>query len=59
MIRFAPIKRIFSSLFVIAACLLGMPANASDPQTQMENKAFKEAVKAVKDKKLCPCHNLV
>ena len=50
MINFAPTKLIFSSLFVIAAYFLCMPANASDPQTQMENKAFKEAVKAVKDK---------
>ena len=50
MIRFGPIKRMFFSLFVITSCLFGMPANASDPQTQMENKAFKEAVKAVKDK---------
>ena len=50
MVRSTPIKRIFSNLFVIAACLLGMSANASDPQTKMENKAFKEAVKAVKDK---------
>ena len=50
MVSSTPIKRVFFSLFVIAACLLGIPANASDPQTQMENKAFKEAVKAVKDK---------
>jgi len=50
MVRSAPIKRIFPSLFVLSACLLGMPANASDLQTQMENKAFKEAVEAVKDK---------
>ena len=50
MVRSAPIKRIFLSLFLISACLLGMPAKAIDPQTQMENKAFKEAVKAVKDK---------
>ena len=50
MIRFASIKRMFFHLFVIASCLLGPPANANDPQTQMENKAFKEAVKAVKDK---------
>ena len=50
MVRSAPIKRVFPSLFVLSVCLLGMPANASDPQTQMENKAFKEAVEAVKDK---------
>ena len=50
MTRFAPIKSSFFSLLLISACLLGMPANASDPQTQMENKAFKEAVRAVKDK---------
>jgi hypothetical protein len=50
MVRSTPIKRILSSLFLVSACLLGMPANASDPQTQMENKAFKEAVRAVKDK---------
>jgi len=50
MIRFASIKRMFFHLFVIASCLLGPPANANDPQIQMENKAFKEAVKAVKDK---------
>ena len=50
MVSSTPIKRVFFSLFVITACLLGVPANASDPQTQMENKAFKEAVKAVKDK---------
>ena len=50
MVRFTPIKRIFFSLFVLFGCLFGLPANASDPQTQMENKAFKEAVKAVKDK---------
>ena len=50
MVSSTPIKRVFFSLFVITACLLGVPSNASDPQTQMENKAFKEAVKAVKDK---------
>ena len=50
MVRSTPIKRILSSLFLVSACLLGMPVNASDPQTQMENKAFKEAVRAVKDK---------
>ena len=50
MILFAPIKRMFFNLFVISCCLLGMPANASDLQTQMENKAFKEAIKAVKNK---------
>ena len=46
----APIKRMFFGLFVISVCLLGMSANASDPKTQLENKAFEEAVKAVKDK---------
>jgi uncharacterized protein len=50
MIRFTPIKRIFFKLFVVFSCLLGMPANASDPTTQMENNAFREAVKAVKNK---------
>jgi hypothetical protein len=50
MVRSTPIKPILSSLFLVFACLLGMPASASDPQTQMENKAFKEAVRAVKDK---------
>jgi TPR repeat protein len=50
MTRFAPIKSSFFSLLLISACLLGMPAQATDPQTQMENKAFKEAVKAVKNK---------
>jgi len=50
MVRSAPIKRILSSLFLVSACLLCIPVNASDPQTQMENKAFKEAVRAVKDK---------
>ena len=50
MVRSTPIKRILSSLFLVFACFLGMPVNASDPQTQMENKAFEEAVKAVKDK---------
>ena len=50
MVRSAPIKRIFLRLFLISACLLSMPAKANDPQIQMENKAFKEAVKAVKDK---------
>ena len=50
MTRFAPLKRIFFSLFVIANCLFGLPVSASDPQTQMENKAFKEAVKAVKNR---------
>ena len=50
MVRFAPVKRMFLSLFIGFACLLGMPANANDPKTQMENKAFKEAVKAVKDR---------
>tara|TARA_B100001093_G_scaffold297976_1_gene284128 strand:- start:244 stop:921 length:678 start_codon:yes stop_codon:yes gene_type:complete len=49
MIRFAAIKRMFFHLFVIASCFFSLPTNASDPQTQMENKAFKEAVKAVKD----------
>ena len=46
----APIKRMFFGLFAVSVCLLGMPANASDPKTQLENKAFEEAVKAVKDK---------
>ena len=50
MVRSTPIKRTLSNLFLVFACLLGIPANASDPQTQMENKAFKEAVRAVKDK---------
>ena len=50
MTRFAPIKSSFFGLFLISACLLGIPAKATGPQTQMENKAFKEAVKAVKDK---------
>ena len=50
MTRLAPIKSSFFSLLLISACLLGMPAQATDPQTQMENKAFKEAVKAVKNK---------
>ena len=50
MLCFTPIKRVFFSLFVIANCLFGHPANASDPQIQMENKAFKEAVKAVRNK---------
>ena len=50
MTRFAPIKSSYFSLLLISACLLGMPAQATDPQTQMENKAFKEAVKAVKNK---------
>ena len=50
MVCSVPIKRMFFSLFLTSACLLGMPTNASDPQTQMENKAFEEAVKAVKDK---------
>ena len=50
MILFAPIKRMFLSLFVIASFYFGVPANASDLQTQMENKAFKEAVEAIKDK---------
>ncbi|MDC0650052.1 hypothetical protein N8Z70_03185 [Candidatus Puniceispirillum sp.] len=50
MIRLTTIKRMFFGLFVIAGVLFGVSADASDPQTQMENKAFKEAVKAVKDK---------
>tara|TARA_B100001093_G_scaffold96560_1_gene88549 strand:+ start:2792 stop:3469 length:678 start_codon:yes stop_codon:yes gene_type:complete len=50
MIHFTPIKRMFFHFFVIASCFFGLSANASDPQTQMENKTFKEAVKAVKDK---------
>ena len=50
MVRSAPIKRMLSQSFLISACLLGMPANASDPQTQMENKAFKEAVRRSKTK---------
>jgi uncharacterized protein len=50
MVRSAPIKHVFLRFFLVFSCLLAMPANASDPTTQMENKAFKEAVKAVKDK---------
>ena len=50
MVCSATIKRMFFILFLISACLLGMPANASDPQTKIENKAFKEAVRAVKNK---------
>ena len=50
MARSAAIKSVFFSLFIFSAYLLGMPANASDPKTQIENKAFKEAIKAVKDK---------
>jgi len=48
--RFVPVQRLFFGLFVIASYLFCMPANAVDPQTQMENRAFNEAVKAVKDK---------
>ena len=50
MILFVLIKRMLFNLFVIFSSLLVMPANADDLQTQMENKAFKEAVTAVKDK---------
>jgi len=50
MIRFTAIIRMFFSLSVIASFLFSVSAVASDPQTEMENKAFKEAVKAVKDK---------
>lgn len=50
MVRSALIKRLFFSFFVVSSCLLGIPANATDLEAQMENKDFKEAVKAVKDK---------
>ena len=50
MVRSVPIKRMFFSLFVASTCLFSTPANANDPKTQTENKAFKEAVRAVKDK---------
>ena len=50
MILSVPIKRMFLSLFVIASFYFGVPANANDLQTQTENKAFKEAVEAIKDK---------
>ena len=50
MVRSAPMSQMFFSLFMVSLCLLGMPANANDPKIQMENKAFREAVKAVKDK---------
>ena len=50
MILFAPIKRMFLSLFVIASFQFGVPSDASDLQIQMENKAFKEALEAIKGK---------
>ena len=51
MVLFVPIKHTFLSLFVIASFHFGLPAKASDLETQMENQAFKEAVEAIKDKK--------
>ena len=50
MVHFTSIQRMLFHLFVIASCLFAVTVNASDLQTKMENKVFKEAVKAVKDK---------
>ena len=50
MARFTVNTAKISGLLVIASCLFILPAAASDPVTQMENRAFKEAVKAVKNK---------
>ena len=50
MILFAPIKRMFLSLFVIASFHFGVPANATDLQTQREDKGVEEAIEAIKDK---------
>ena len=49
MTRFTKPKTTLIGL-LMASCLFIMPATASDPQTVMENKSFKEAVKAVKNK---------
>ena len=38
------------TLLMVAICLYTIPAIANDEQTKIENSAFKEAVKAVKDK---------